>query len=275
MGSVRDRLYFSSLSRIGFPLPPLPAQRRIVARIEELANRIAEALALREVAEREREALLQSIRASLLGSSAGGDWLPLRTYVGEIENGWSPECNSRPAQEGEWGVLKVGAVSFGIFNPKENKALPPTLSPVPRYEVKPGDFLMSRANNLDLVGACAIVEETRPKLMLCDKLFRFHFKDEMHVNHGYLHHVLQSPALRDQIRKAASGTSPTMKNISKDKVMELRLPPFNLEQQTRVAKQLDLAKNGVTEMRRQAKLLGEELNALLPSILDKAFRGEL
>jgi type I restriction enzyme S subunit len=37
---------------------------------------------------------------------------------------------------------------------------------------------MSRANTLDLVGACAIVKETRPNLMLSDKIFRFNFKKD-------------------------------------------------------------------------------------------------
>ena len=39
-GSVRERLYFDSLARIRFPLPPLSEQRRIVARIEELATKL-------------------------------------------------------------------------------------------------------------------------------------------------------------------------------------------------------------------------------------------
>ena len=47
-GSVRERLYFDSLSRIKFPLPPAAEQRRIVARIEELAAKINEACRLRQ-----------------------------------------------------------------------------------------------------------------------------------------------------------------------------------------------------------------------------------
>ena len=47
-GSLRERLYFDSLSRIKFPLPPAAEQRRIVARIEELAAKINEACRLRQ-----------------------------------------------------------------------------------------------------------------------------------------------------------------------------------------------------------------------------------
>ena len=56
-GSVRERLYFESLARIRFSLPPLPEQRRIVARIEELAAKINEARGLRDMAAAEAESL--------------------------------------------------------------------------------------------------------------------------------------------------------------------------------------------------------------------------
>ena len=56
-GSVRERLYFESLARIRFSLPPLPEQRRIVARIEELAAKINEARGLRQQTAETAEAL--------------------------------------------------------------------------------------------------------------------------------------------------------------------------------------------------------------------------
>lgn len=46
------------------PLPPLPEQRRIVARIEELATKIAEARSLRQQAMEEAEAFMTSLHLS-------------------------------------------------------------------------------------------------------------------------------------------------------------------------------------------------------------------
>jgi type I restriction enzyme S subunit len=83
---------------------------------------------------------------------------------------------TRPAKKDEWGVLKVGAVSFGWFDESQNKALPPELKPRELYEVKSGDLIISRANIARYVGACALVSDVRPNLMLCDKLFRVIWK---------------------------------------------------------------------------------------------------
>ena len=83
----------------------------------------------------------------------------LREVIADIENGWSPKCHNQPAEENEWGVLKLGSVSFGAFNPDENKVLPGYLIPRPHLEVAPGQLLISRANITRLVGATALVEK--------------------------------------------------------------------------------------------------------------------
>jgi type I restriction enzyme S subunit len=271
----RIRAEEDAFLRIEIPLPPLAEQQRIVARIEALARRVEEARGLRAQAAEEAEALVKSAQRQLVGDVPEQDWLPISAYVMKIENGWSPSCESRPADEDEWGVLKVGAVSFGYFDERQNKALPKGLAPRPQYEVKPGDFIMSRANTLDLVGACAVVGKTRPKLMLSDKTFRFLFRDKETIDTHYLDHVLKSPALREQIVRHASGTSPTMKNISKEKVLGLLVPPHSLGEQHRIVAYLDGLQAKVDELTRLQAETQKELDALMPSILAKAFAGEL
>ena len=157
------------------PLPPLAEQRWVVARIEALADQIHEARTLRHQATKETEALLTSFRRAAFGESPQSDWIPLSNYVSGIVNGKSPATEGRPAAPDEWAVLKVGAVSFGIFDDQENKALPISYAVPSSMEVRTGDFIISRANTVELVGACAIVRKTRPKLMLSDKTFRIQF----------------------------------------------------------------------------------------------------
>ena len=85
------------------------------------------------------------------------DWpmVQLGEAVADLENGWSPKCLDRPAEADEWGVLKLGAVSFGTYDEDQNKALPPHLKPRLALEVRAGQVLISRANITRLVGATA------------------------------------------------------------------------------------------------------------------------
>jgi type I restriction enzyme S subunit len=166
-------------------------------------------------------------------------------------------------------------VSFGRFDPAENKALPRTLEPLPEYEVRPGDFLMSRANTSALAGACAVVGATRPKLILSDKHFRFIFRDDPEIVRRYLDLVLKSHALRRQIERGATGTSSTMKNISKDKVLALLVPSQPLPEQRRIVAHLDALQAQADALQSLQSETAAELDALLPAVLAKAFAGEL
>lgn len=111
--------------------------------------------------------------------------------------------------------------------------------------------------------------------MLCDKTFRFRFESDVAAVPRWLDHALKSPALRSQIEREASGTSPTMKNISKEKVLGLLLPPHSISKQTQVVAELDALQTQVDALDvLQAETAGE-LDALLPAILHRAFEGEL
>jgi type I restriction enzyme S subunit len=271
----RVRLQEDIFLSLEIPIPPLSEQRRIVARIEELAAQIQEARDLRRQAAKEAEALASSHRRSVFGEQPGSGWQQLGYYVEAIESGKSPATDGRPAAEDEWGVLKVGAVSFGFFDDRENKAVPVSYRVPSELEVHSGDFIMSRANTRELVGACAVVKKTRPKLMLSDKTFRFVFRRPHPVMPEYLDHVLKSPPLRQQIEAGASGTSPTMKNISKEKVLALRVPSASPDEQRRIVAELDALQAELDALKRLQAETETELDALLPSILDRAFKGEL
>jgi len=177
----------------------------------------------------------------------------LGLLIADLENGWSPKCQERPAYQEEWGVLKLGAVSFGIFNPSENKALPSRLKPDPRLEIHSGDVLISRANITRLVGACALVSHTRPKLMLCDKIFRVVFKAKSPILPDYLVEIMKTAHLRHQIENAVTGTSPTMKNITKTSLLGLVLPVPPLKVQQEIVDMVNHLRQRIAQERKIAE----------------------
>lgn len=163
------------------------------------------------------------------------------TYLGEIslhiEAGWSPQCEKHPAANGEWGVLKISAVSWNTFNPHENKALPKGLMPNTKVEVKVGDFLLSRANTTELIAKSVIVEATQDKLMLSDKILRVQFSD--YIDKRFYNYYNNGPFAREYYAKTASGTSSSMKNISREGIALLPVPLPPLEEQKRIVAKVD------------------------------------
>ena len=285
--SGRKRITPDAFADLHIPLPPLDEQRAIVA-----AHRAALARAAdleREADEGEARAMeafeaalgfgppaplperpvfIASFRdldrwshEGILRRIVGGDMVlaspypivQLRDVIADLENGWSPKCYDRPAEPGEWGVLKLGAVSFGVFNPEENKALPRHLEPRPHLEVNPGELLISRANITRLVGAIALIGETRPKLMLCDKIFRVVSREPTPVDTAFLAEVLRISDVRRQVEANVTGTSPTMKNISKPALMGLSFPFPPKPEQIAMAKALAGARADAASLREKAR----------------------
>src|SRR5690554_2529630 len=90
-----------------------------------------------------------------------------------FQQGWSPQCDNGPAGDNEWGVLKTTAIQDGEYWGHENKRLPDHLDPRPPIEVGKGDVLMTCAGPRNRCGVTCLVTETRKKLMMSGKMYRF------------------------------------------------------------------------------------------------------
>lgn len=155
-----------------------------------------------------------------------------------MEQGWSPMCDNVPAEGDEWGVMKAGCANGPQFDPTQNKRLPPDVIPATEYEIKVGDVIMSRANTTELLGSAALVKQTPPRLLLCDKLYRL-VVDEGKKTPEYLVHWLRSTDARCQMEAEATGASASMQNIGHDTVRNLKLVVPPLADQRRIAAYLD------------------------------------
>ena len=251
-------------------LPLLEEQRRIAEvldRADALRAKRGEALAL-------LDDLTQSIFLALFGPARDRRRWSIAT-LGEllagIDSGKSPVCLSRQANDGEWGVLKLGAVSRRRYLPEQNKALPEGVKPAVGDEVKADDLLMARKNTLDLVGACALVGSTPPRLLLPDLIFRLRLRDQVPVRKRYLHRALCQDDVRAQIRSLAGGSAGSMPNISKARLSTVRLliPPTELQDAFGARVEL------VEEEKAMQSLHLDQIDALFWSLQQRAFAGEL
>ena len=178
-----------------------------------------------------------------------------------IEQGWSPQCDNNPAEDNAWGVMKVGCVNGNRFDPTENKALPADLEPLPEYELRPGDVLISRANTKELVGSAAVVpDDVRSRLLLCDKLFRLH--PEPDIDKRFLTYFLRTPAARYQYERDATGASGSMQNIGQDIIKNLILPMPVLNDQVKIADFLDWKTARVDELIDKKQIVSSTLRGI-------------
>jgi type I restriction enzyme S subunit len=174
------------------------------------------------------------------------DWevTPMGAILEDIDAGWSPECIEKTPPLGEWGVLKVSAVSGGEYRAYESKTLPDHLVPRPEIEVRNGDVILTRSNGVaELVGLTVFVEDTRSRLMLSDKIMRL-WPATGRVTNRFLALAMQAVSTRRQILQWISGSS-GQRNISQLEVRRLTTILPSVREQSAIVSTLQASTNNL------------------------------
>jgi len=185
-------------------------------------------------------------------SESNGKPLPkgwVETTIGDIlypledgrtlHQGWSPQCLATPAPtDDDWGVLKTTAIQAGAFLPEHNKQLPPALDPRPQIEVKAGDLLLTCAGPRVRCGVACLVRNTRPRLMMSGKMYRFRVSPN-HMDPRFVEAYLLSPRATAAIDKIKTGSSDSGLNLTHDRFRPLQVPLAPLNEQQRIMDVVD------------------------------------
>lgn len=166
------------------------------------------------------------------------EWIHLGRLVAHSDAGWSPKTENHPRTGDKWGVLKVSAVSWGEFRDWENKQVLSGTKPRLQAKVNKGDFLISRANTADLIARAVIVDAEPRNLMMSDKIVRLRLS--ANSDHRYIWIVNNyADFAREHYVQYASGVSPSMKNVSRDVILNLAIPFPPLAEQHRIVAKVD------------------------------------
>ncbi|MGP3790053.1 restriction endonuclease subunit S [Pseudomonas sp. B392_1p] len=203
---------------------------------------------------------------------AGWTACSLGDIVERIETGKSVKCDERPPLGSEKGLVKISAVTWGEFNENESKTLFDSAHLKPEEKIQLGDFLISRANTLELVGSCVLVKKLSKNLYLSDKVLRLVVPDE--AKHWLLV-CLRSQAGRKQIESLATGNQLSMRNISQQALREIRIPLPPLAEQTRIAAKLNELLAQVDTLKARIDGIPALLKRFRQSVLAAAVSGRL
>lgn len=223
-GATFKEISKSTLKRVEIPLPTVEEQRRIVS----LLDRVAEIRRRAETAREKAHAIIPALFVDMFGdpltNPKGWDEVELGQAIRSIEGGKNIQAGD---DYNQLRILKVSAVTSGTLKPEESKPAPNGYRPPPSHMVRKGDFLFSRANTADLVGATVIVERDVENLVLPDKIWRISWHEQL-ARPAFMLAYMQSKYFRGVMSSIASGTSDSMKNISQAKLRTLpvMIPPI-------------------------------------------------
>jgi type I restriction enzyme, S subunit len=253
------------------PLPqPLDEQRRIVKQIESIQSKVQSIQKLTNKADEEIRSLLVAYVNGRL-SRIPNDRTVGELLIGKPRNGWSAPCDNA---DGGIAVLSLGAVSGFEYRASHYKLTSePTTTDAP-YWLRKGDLLMTRSNTPELVGHAAIYSGHPFPCVYPDLMMRLEV-DERLADKRFLHRWLMSAPVREFIRHAAKGTSPTMKKISQGVIMQIPFPRLPLVEQQRIADEIESVRLKTVEASRIQKEIVISIRATMPAVLNAAFLGQL
>lgn len=270
VGGAQPNISGKILKEIEIPLPDLKTQQQIVAVLER-ADRLRTACRL---AREELDRLAQSVFLEMFGDPMKNPQnypvSPLQDLIEKIETGKNVKEAADSASAGPFRVIKISAVTWGDFNPSESKSLPFDYQPAPSHFIKKDDFLFTRANTSELIGATAIVKRDFPELVLPDKVWRIIWKKGAGQLYWF-QQIMASKPFKHELVKRASGTSGSMKNISQKKLLAIPIitPPISMRYHySSIMVQVET-------LRSQLFNKEQELETLFQALLQKAFKGEL
>jgi type I restriction enzyme S subunit len=251
------------LRNLGVPVTDIRTQRAIA---EFLERETAQIDGLVGAKRRMIELLEERFRIGLeeVFAPYEGNLAPLGRFVLSITQGASPEAENRPADDGEWGVLKLSAVKNGRFVPSENKALPggrPAETLVPAI----GDLLVTRSNTPAYVGDVCAVTVDPGKVMLPDLIYRLRL--DRRLNSEFAASALLRSRARHHFSATARGTSQSMVKLRGEDVKGAPIPVLALDRQLSLIRQLHQARAKtdaiIGHLGRQIQLLVERRQTLI------------
>lgn len=169
-------------------------------------------------------------------------WIPekwkiksLSDDIEYLDAGVSVNSTDEFPKNGEPAILKTSAVNGGFFYPELKKRI--IAGDINRARLNPtvNSIIISRMNTPELVGECGYVKKTFDNLFLPDRLWQTRFYSDSEVNVQWLNYLLNVPRYKTKIKSLATGTSNSMKNISKEAFLNITYISPSKKEQDKIA----------------------------------------
>lgn len=257
------------------PLPPLDEQQRIVARIDALAARIEEARGLRREAAEEVENLMAPEEIRIWPDEKLEGAASLEEVTVYLSRG-----RQSTQGESEHYLIKTQHVQMGKYV-KTNITLAPEVASKVSSEAiaRQGDILIA-CSAAGCLGRVACYTDA-DRVASTDTHVAIARANPQIILPEYLYAYLKGAQGQKQLRSREQGDWTKEKvgfrlaelNLADLKQVPVPLP--SLDEQRRIVAYLDELQAKADALKRLQAEATAELEALLPAVLDQAFRGEL
>jgi type I restriction enzyme S subunit len=260
---------------LAIPLPSPSEQLRIVARIEELAARVERARGLRREALQEVETAVPAAARAVLSEVTAPPtrlkhWLDPRREG--IQTGpFGAQLGTADFTDSGVPVVTIGNVQYSGINLDGLKFVSTAKAQqLGRFQIQAGDILFAR---MGTIGRCCVVPAAAEGWLINYHIIRVAL-DSSRVEPRYIHWAIRvSQEVEEYL--AAKIVGATRGGVNSGIVSDLPFRIPSLNEQKQIVAYLDALQDKADTLKQAQAASGTELDALLPAVLERAFRGEL
>ena len=268
IGAHYPALNNEQVSEIKIPLPPLPEQKRIVARIEALFSKIDEIKRLRKEANDLAKTLMPSALHEVFSKADEKGWKWVR--LGEIAFMRKQVTRPKGYPNEEFELYSIPAYHKTGY-PEIRKGFEIGSS---KFLVKSQDVLFGKLNP-HIPKVWIVKNQTGKRQIATTEFFPIYAKNGNELLSKYLYWSLRDLRFLDSVLKLVIGTTGSRKRLQKGDFLNLEIPLPPLEEQKRIIAYLDTIQQKAQTLQKLQTETEMEIERLRESILHKAFRGEL
>jgi type I restriction enzyme S subunit len=267
---IKTELKATRFLAVPVPLPSLSDQRRILARIDQLAAKIEQARSIRESLRPLAHTLfLANINTLIIDCSKVHPGSPLIDLV-EPDRGISYGIvqTGKPFQGGV-PTLRAGNLQEFYVNLSNVKQVDPKIeAKYLRTRLKGNELLLRIRGGLGEVAIC-------PPEMIGGNVSREIAVIPLrnHIDPTFAMFAVAAPSNQDFLRQHTRGTSYI--GINLNDVRRLTIPVPSLDKQRQIVSYLNNLQAKINKLKDLQNQTAAELDSLLPSLLHKAFTGQL
>lgn len=271
LGTANVSLKQNDIAAVEVPLPPVDEQRRIVARVEELATKVEVARGLRTMALTEQESLLKARItqrfAELEAAYSRRSFGSCDVHVSSGPRNWGKHY----ATSG-WRFYRAQDIGGDFCISGQNIVFvePPPGDQGRSAKLKDGDLLIVITGAT--VGRVAVFDSFLTPGLVSQHVAVCRLPQDVFLSRFALWGLRGADG---QAQLLGSKYGQGKPGLNLDQVRNLSLPCPPIDVQERVIAELDALRTEVDAVKALQEETAAKLDAILPAILDKAFKGEL